>query len=135
MIRRLSSRATIAAGTRPPRVMQTTAWNGPTSASRHASARASRWKASQETGKAFSSCGCGMENLSAPGAKQGSERLSHLGEHGLDRGLGGGEPRRIARAHHDIGVGPALVVEERVAADHGPGMRLRDVRERAADIA
>jgi hypothetical protein len=37
-----SSRATIAAGTRPPRVMHTIAANGPTSASRHASARASQ---------------------------------------------------------------------------------------------
>src|SRR5215831_18194071 len=51
-----SSRATIAAGTIPPRVMQTIAWKGPASASRHASARASRWNWSQETGKCF--CGC-----------------------------------------------------------------------------
>src|SRR6266851_2817842 len=104
MIRRLSSRATIAAGTKPPRVMHTTAWNGPASASRQASARASRWNASQETGKAFS-------------------------------GSGGGEPRRIARAHDDIGVGAALVVEERIAADHGFGMCLGDVGERPADVA
>src|SRR5262249_14684094 len=61
MRRRLSSRATIAAGTSPPRVMHTIAWNGPTSPSRHASARASRWNASQETGNAFLGCGCGME--------------------------------------------------------------------------
>src|SRR5262245_21081537 len=51
-----SSRATIAAGTSPPRVMQTIASKGPASASRHASARASRWNWSQETGKCF--CGC-----------------------------------------------------------------------------
>src|SRR5882757_305369 len=51
-----SSRATIAAGTSPPRVMQTIAWNGPASASRQASARASRWNWSQETGNCF--CGC-----------------------------------------------------------------------------
>src|SRR5688572_12198597 len=49
-----SSRATIAAGTSPPRVMQTTAWNGPDPDSRHASARASRWNWSHETGNAFS---------------------------------------------------------------------------------
>src|SRR5207237_437992 len=49
-------RATIAAGTNPPRVMQTTAWKGPASASRHARARASRWNWSQETGNCF--CGC-----------------------------------------------------------------------------
>src|SRR5215471_6345053 len=34
-----SSRATIAAGTSPPRVTQTIAWNGPAPASRQASAR------------------------------------------------------------------------------------------------
>src|SRR5258705_9401156 len=51
-----SSRATIAAGTSPPRVMVTIAWNGPASASRQASARASRWNWSQETGNCF--CGC-----------------------------------------------------------------------------
>ena len=45
----------IAAGTRPPRVMQTIACHWPLSpASRQASARASRWNWSQETGKAFS---------------------------------------------------------------------------------
>ena len=48
-----SSRATIAAGTSPPRVMQTIAANGPASASRQASARASRWNWSQETGNGF----------------------------------------------------------------------------------
>src|SRR5437588_5134211 len=110
MIRRLSSRATIAAGTRPPRVMQTIASNGPTSASRQASARASRWNASQDTGNAFSGSGCGMK---PPRRLAGSsERLSHLGQHDLDRGFGGGELRRIARAHDDVGVGPALLVEE-----------------------
>src|SRR6516225_1735962 len=46
-----SSRATIAAGTRPPRVMQTIASNGPTPVNRQASARESRWNWSQETGK------------------------------------------------------------------------------------
>src|SRR5882672_4692065 len=51
-----SSRATIAAGTSPPRVTQTIALKGPASASRQASARASRWNWSQETGNCF--CGC-----------------------------------------------------------------------------
>ena len=41
----------MAAATSPPRVMQTIASNGPLSASRHASAFASRWNWSQETGK------------------------------------------------------------------------------------
>src|SRR5262249_2171797 len=41
----------MAAGTNPPRVMQTMASNGPLSARRQANARASRWNWSQETGK------------------------------------------------------------------------------------
>ena len=50
-----SSRAMIADGTTPPRVMHTIAYHWPFEpASRHASARASRWNWSQETGKAFS---------------------------------------------------------------------------------
>ena len=48
-----SSRATIAAGTKPPRVMQTIASNGPAPLSRQASARESRWNWSHETGKIF----------------------------------------------------------------------------------
>ena len=54
MTRSSSSRAMIAAGTRPPRVTATIASNGPEPARRQASARASRWNWSQETGKAFS---------------------------------------------------------------------------------
>src|SRR5438067_915081 len=131
MIRRLSSRATIAAGTRPPRVMHTTASNRPISASRQASARASRWNASHETGNAFSGSGCFMRNTFGAGAT-GSERLSHPGEHALDRGFSRGELRGVARAHHDIGIGPALVVEEGIAPDQGPGMRLGDFGERPA---
>src|SRR3712207_6816257 len=54
---RSSSRATMAAGTRPPRVMHTMASNGPADAKRHARARQSRWNWSQETGKAFGEVG------------------------------------------------------------------------------
>src|SRR5690606_10616169 len=55
MTRMPSSREMTAAGTRPPRVMHTIAFQSPlTPASRQASARASRWNWSQETGKAFS---------------------------------------------------------------------------------
>src|SRR6185312_15239669 len=55
MTRIPSSREMIAAGTSPPRVMHTIARHWPlVPASRHASARASRWNWSQETGKAFS---------------------------------------------------------------------------------
>jgi hypothetical protein len=49
-----SSRATIAAGTSPPRVTATTALNGPCPDKRQASARASRWNWSHDTGKALS---------------------------------------------------------------------------------
>src|SRR5216683_3104367 len=56
MTRMLSSRATIAAGTRPPRVTATIASNGPAPLSRQASARESRWNSSHETGNGF--CGC-----------------------------------------------------------------------------
>ena len=51
-------RATMAAGTSPPRVMRTR-WpsNGPLSASRQASARASRWNWSQETGRTCEEAG------------------------------------------------------------------------------
>src|SRR5688572_30710498 len=60
--RTLSSRATIAAGTRPPRVIATITVNGPAAASRHASALASRWNWSHDTGNAFSgnACGCAI---------------------------------------------------------------------------
>jgi hypothetical protein len=53
----LSSRATIAAGTSPPRVMATMASNGPASCSRQASARESRWNWSHDTGKILSGRG------------------------------------------------------------------------------
>src|SRR5204863_1927205 len=53
MTRSPSSRATIAAGTSPPRVMATTAWNGPSSLSRQVSARQSLWNWSHDTGNGF----------------------------------------------------------------------------------
>src|SRR3954454_18821975 len=48
-----SSRATMPAGTRPPRVMPTIAANGPDALRRQASARESRWNWSHETGNIF----------------------------------------------------------------------------------
>src|SRR5215470_3998706 len=71
-----SSRATIAAGTSPPRVTQTIALNGPASASRHASARASRWNWSQETGNCFCGCCTYSRSLSAGGIAAAS--LAHI---------------------------------------------------------
>src|SRR5215472_18423313 len=106
-----SSRATIAAGTRPPRVTQTIAWNGPAPSSRHASARASRWNWSHETGKAFCGCGCGCSSGCAivfPDRK-GWDVLAHV-EHKI-------EPRdepvtSLGHSHHQ------LAAEQSVAAVH-----------------
>src|SRR5262249_25262385 len=78
IIRMPSSRATIAAGTSPPRVMQTTASNGPASASRHASARASRWNWSQETGNCFSGCCTGGQVAGAGESAGGALCLAHI---------------------------------------------------------
>ena len=57
----------IAAGTSPPRVMQTIARHWPlTPASRQASARASRWNWSHDTGKAFSGRDIVAHSVEAP---------------------------------------------------------------------
>src|SRR5215467_7550727 len=104
-IRRMSSsRATIAAGTRPPRVTQTTAWNGPAPASRQTSARASRWNWSHETGNAFSGCcsGCAMTLLSAGPLADVEHEIEARGK--AVAGLG--------HAHHE------LAAKEAVAAVH-----------------
>src|SRR4051794_17577104 len=118
----------MAAGTRPPRVTQTTASNGPEPASRQASARASRWNWSQETGKIFSGC-----SMTVPpdvtGMSGGRQRRLHLRQHRLDGGTGGGELLRVARPHHHIGVGAEPLVEEGIAADHHLGMLFGDGAE------
>src|SRR5262245_57798713 len=107
-----SSRATIAAGTRPPRVTQTIAWNGPAPASRHASARASRWNWSHETGKAFCGCGCGCSSGCAivlPNRKRAGGLLAHV-EHEIEPC---GEPvPSLRHSHHQ------LAAEQPVAAVH-----------------
>src|SRR5215475_16228867 len=126
MMRRPSSRATIAAGTRPPRVMATTAWNGPTSLSRQVSARQSRWNWSQDTGNAFS-------ELSAMVPSSRLEKISRLPrrmqrrQHFLHRAHRGAELVRIARADHEVGVGPLVLVQEGIAADDGVGMGIGDL--------
>src|SRR5215471_10063739 len=103
-----SSRATIAAGTRPPRVTQTIAWNGPAPASRHTSARASRWNWSHETGKAFCGCcsGCAMTFGPPP--------LPHV-EHEI-------EPRGkavagIGHAHHQLAAKEAVAAVRRLVRE------------------
>src|SRR5262249_11667385 len=108
-----SSRATIAAGTSPPRVTQTIAWNGPAPASRPASARASRWDLCHETGKAFCGCGCGCSSGCAivpPTDRLGrSGVLAHV-EHEIEPC---GEPvAGLRHSHHQ------LAAEQSVAAVH-----------------
>src|SRR5262249_57111805 len=102
---------TSAAGTSPDRVPQTIAGSGPPPASRHASARASRWNWSHETGKAFCGCGCGCSSGCAivfPDRK-GWGVLAHV-EHKI-------EPRdeavtSLGHSHHQ------LAAEQSVAAVH-----------------
>src|SRR5580704_1106814 len=113
-----SSRATIAAGTRPPRVMLTIASNGPAPLSRQASARESRWNWSHDTGKIFSGAGIGafdccgsgiaIPSLSLPLRKLGF----HARQHGFDRRYGGGNFLWLARAHHDVCVAAAFFIHE-----------------------
>src|ERR1700680_3915369 len=112
-----SSRATMAAGTRPPRVMLTIASNGPAPLSRQASARESRWNWSHDTGKIFSGlsggvfgCGsaigfqaCGISRLA------GRQFRPHPRQHRLDRAFRGNELLLIARAHHPVGIAAAFV--------------------------
>src|SRR5580692_11056774 len=111
-----SSRATIAAGTRPPRVMLTIASNGPAPLSRQARARESRWNWSHETGKIFSGLGggefgcCGSAMAMATLALAGRKLRSHPRQHRLDRRHGGGDFLPIARAHHHIGIAAALFI-------------------------
>src|SRR3954451_24833691 len=100
-IRRLpSSRATIAAGTSPPRVMQTIASNGPAPASRQASARASRWNWSKETGNALCEPALVLGDALTPASGKGALAFQLLENavHGLD---GCGHGVRILAAHYD----------------------------------
>src|SRR5260370_30829499 len=81
-----SSRATMAGGTSPPRVIQTIASDGPEPLSRHASARDSRWNWSHDTGKIFvgsmgrsgsGSC-IGLFIVSATARSQRVDPIDHL---------------------------------------------------------
>src|SRR5262245_21880880 len=104
-----SSRATIAAGTSPPRVMQTIAVNGPASASRHASARASRWNWSQETGNCFCGC-CTCNRGCAPAGSPTPPCLAHVDDEVEARRHAG---PRLRNAHQQ------LAMEEVVAGVGG----------------
>src|ERR1700757_5058480 len=148
MTRTPSSRATIAAGTRPPRVIAITAWNGPTSLSRQVSARQSRWNWSHDTGNALPARSWALSVVSPfissllPNAANAAVSNGFLlardvkpREHFLHRIHGSHELVRIARAHHEIGVRLLLLVGEGIAADDGIGMGFRDRPQRTADVA
>src|SRR5262245_28131965 len=105
MTRIPSSRATIAAGTRPPRVMHTIAANGPAPLSRQASARESRWNWSHDTGNALdgaaasfmaTSCRCRHRRLPARAANAGATGRRFVARPDAD-----GEPVK----NRDIGFG------------------------------
>src|SRR5947209_310560 len=108
-----SSRATIAAGTSPPRVIVTIASNGPAPLSRHASARESRWNWSHDTGKIFvgsmgrsgsSSC----IGLFIVGAKAPSQRVDPIDY------LPAGDHRRRYVPSKDFEIFALRILSERV---------------------
>src|ERR1700733_13976085 len=138
-----SSRATIAAGTRPPRGMAPMALNGPDEASRQANARASLWNWSHETGKALSrgeftggsfakdspflTSAMTARDLSWPRintfCNAGSGRrltrrpvLRQLRDHSLDGATRHGDRFLVLAAHHDL-VAEAPVLKRRIGAD------------------
>src|SRR5579859_2729352 len=80
MTRMFSSRATMAAGTRPPRVIATIALNGPSPFRRQASARESRWNWSHDTGNIFSGGGGSAAFLLmlSPDPAVSPQRLRHF---------------------------------------------------------
>src|SRR5262245_62101712 len=113
MTRMPSSRATIAAGTRPPRVMHTTAANGPASASRQASARASRWNWSHDTGN-------GLCGIAGAGCAVGTCAV----------GCGGAGPRESAMA---LSVRAASAhVQHKIEPRRNPRSRVGDLHQELA---
>src|SRR5215213_3838444 len=122
-----SSRATMAAGTSPPRVMQTMASNGPSPARRQASARASRWNWSHETGNAF--CwGDAMRTLRAKKRSDGNALGLERGDEIAHRARGSIDGAAILAAHDDL-VGEAAGAEGRIGADRDLRMRLGDLAQ------
>src|SRR5215213_244640 len=111
------------AGTSPPRVMQTIASNGPAPARRQASARASRWNWSQETGKAFC-VGALMIASRSRRRPLGAQPLEEV----LDRAHGARDRGGVLAAHDDL-VLEAGRREGRVGADRDAVMGLGDGAE------
>src|SRR3569623_856971 len=100
----LSSRATIAAGTRPPRVMATQASKGPSAVRRQASARLSRWNWSQLTGKLLvrgSFTLASWHSIGIGGWQAGL--LMFGGHHVIDRLRGGAQAEFVGRTQHELG--------------------------------
>src|SRR5262249_14131052 len=100
-----SSRATIAAGTRPPRVTATIASNGPAPASRRGSGRAARWNGPQEPGKAFSGI-AGAAIRGSLGAGISRPFSAYSGDVGTGSPMGICALQRLEPAH-DGGAGEA----------------------------
>src|SRR3954463_8339323 len=103
--------------------MQTIASNGPAPASRQASARASRWNWSQETGKAFCVGAVMIASRSRwrPLGAQPRQEVLDRAHRARDRG-------GVLAAHDDL-VLEARRREGRVGADGDPVMRLGDCAE------
>src|SRR5258708_8989112 len=139
MMRTPSSRATIAAGTSPPRMIAITAWNGPTSFSRQVSARQSRWNWSHETGNAFPARSCALSSgfsvIALSPALFGSPDHVQSRQHLLDRGHRGSELFGVARADHEIGVRLLVLTDERIAAHYGVLMRVGAVAQQTPAVA
>src|ERR1700730_1751054 len=134
MMRTPSSRATIAAGTKPPRVMAITAWNGPTSLSRQVNARQSRWNWSHETGKALPARSWALSSGASPAIVFSlnfaifDALADHVqsGQHFLHGGHRCAQFFGIARTDDEVGVRLLVFVLKRIAADDGVGVRVGD---------
>src|SRR6185369_9335324 len=118
MMRMSSSRATTAAGTRPPRVTATMPLKGPASTSRQASALALRWSSSQVTGKFF--CGT-LLMLRPPKAEIRSAEAGVVARAGPGNNEGGGAPSSRQRQGQggDLARGRAQLVEDREVVGAG----------------
>src|SRR3954447_3198136 len=103
--------------------MQTIASNAPARASRHASARASRWNWSQETGKAFC-VGALMIASRSRRRPLGAQARQEV----LDRAHGAGDRDGVLAAHDDL-ILEAGRREGRVGADRDAVMGLGDGAE------
>src|SRR5947209_8301620 len=109
--------------------MQTIASNGPAPARRQASARASRWNWSQETGNAFCEPALACGEALTPASGKGALAFQLL-EKAVDSLDGCGHGLRILAAHHDR-VLETRGREGRVGADRDAGVGFRDLAEAA----